>query len=226
MVSTTSMLATTVSPLRISEELGQIERVKCSIGNGVSIFIELGKLEDLFVGGVYCLSVWTKKNGISCYPYYFHESDKEHAVNEFMHRVKWAGAASKNEHAQKLSHINVRNKKRLVFGSHYDYLDLMLNPFWTQVFGKTADERCDGGMVTAHGDKCYSYKSTWARHDIDFQRGALLFLLSYTTELGDCPKYESEQWVINTYHHYLPKIMEAEAQVLEKVFNIYDHNLR
>ena len=93
---------------------------------------------------------------------------------------------------------------------HYDYLDIILDEFWKLVFGKTANEMFCGGIVSAHGDKAYGYKHQWEEAGIPFQRGVLLFLLTYTPELGDTPKHESDEWVIRNYQKYLPHIEAAE----------------
>lgn len=94
--------------------------------------------------------------------------------------------------------------------SHYDYLELVLEEFWRLVFGKTAGEMWCGGIIGAHGDKAYGYKGDWEDSGIPFDRGVLLFLLTYTKELGDTPKHESCEWVISNYQKYLPHIEAAE----------------
>ena len=94
--------------------------------------------------------------------------------------------------------------------SHYDYLELVLEEFWKLVFGKTASEMWCGGIIGAHGDKAYGYKSDWKDASIPFGRGVLLFLLTYTKELGDTPKHLSVYWVIDNYQKYLPHIEAAE----------------
>lgn len=105
----------------------------------------------------------------------------------------------------------------LFVDSHYRYLDEMLNPFWKEVFGKTASEMFCGGMVSAHGDKAYGYKSEWAKAGINKYRGTLLFLLSYTKERGETPRHEVEQWVIDNYPKYLPMIEAAEKIVMGRI---------
>ena len=94
--------------------------------------------------------------------------------------------------------------------SHYDYLELVINEFWRGVFGKTTSEMWCAGIIGAHGDKAYGYKDQWDDAGIHFARGVLLFLLTYTKELGDTPKHESCEWVIANYQKYLPYIAEAE----------------
>lgn len=113
--------------------------------------------------------------------------------------------------------ILIHETKTLFAGTHYWYLDEMLESFWKEVFGKAASEMFCGGMVSAHGDKAYSYKQEWKEAGINFYRGSLLYLLTYTKELGDTPKHESGKWVIDNYYKYLLAIQRVEAQILEKL---------
>lgn len=118
--------------------------------------------------------------------------------------------------------IQVHNTKQVEFDSHYAYLNRILEPFWLEVFGKTPYDMWCAGIVTSHGDKCYGYKSDWKEKDINFNRGSLLFLLTYTKEFGENEKHKSCEWVIDNYAKYLPAIEKAEAYVLE---HILDKNL-
>ncbi len=94
--------------------------------------------------------------------------------------------------------------------SHYDYLDATIDKFGELVFGKpNAGHFCDG-MIVAHGDKCYSYmKNALEEHGIPEHRFAMLYLLTYTSEM-DRPKPESYDWVISNYAKYLPHLLAAE----------------
>jgi len=104
-------------------------------------------------------------------------------------------------------------KEKIKFNSHYDYLDLMLEKFWLVVFQKTPDEMWCAGIVSSHGDKCYGYKSPWEKCGIHFYRGALLYLLTYTKLLGDYPKYQSQQFVIDMYPQYINRILVIEKEL-------------
>lgn len=108
-----------------------------------------------------------------------------------------------------LSVLHVKQTGRFDFSNHYAYLNMLLNPFWQEVFGKTASEMFCGGMPSAHGDKAYGYKDAWRKAGIPFRHGVLLFLLTYT-KVMDEEKHKSEQWVIDHYQEYLPRILAAE----------------
>ena len=104
-----------------------------------------------------------------------------------------------------------------MYQSHYDYLDLILENFWLEVFGKTPSEMWCAGIVSAHGDKCYQYKHEWEDSDILFKHGTLIFLLTYTSELGDTPKHKSCEWVVENYSKYAPKIKAAEEKTVQQL---------
>ena len=99
--------------------------------------------------------------------------------------------------------------------SHYDYLELVLNNFWLHVFNKSLRDSWNAGIIGAHGDKGYGYRDTWEKAGISFHRGMMLYLLTYTGEIGDTPKHESCLWVINNYNKYLPMILKAEEEAFQ-----------
>ena len=105
------------------------------------------------------------------------------------------------------------SKETLHYGSHYDYLNIMLEPFWLEVFGKTASEIWCGGIVGAHGDKCREYNRAWEANGINKYRGSLIFLLAYTSECRN-DMASVDQWVIDNYNKYLPAIIKTEESVL------------
>lgn len=100
--------------------------------------------------------------------------------------------------------------------SHYKYLDAVIESFWVKVFGKTPSEMFCGGIVSAHGDKCYDYKFSMPKRNIPFNRSALLFLLTYT-KLMDREKNLSEEWVVENYNKYVTLIIEAEQEFIQKL---------
>lgn len=97
----------------------------------------------------------------------------------------------------------------LIIG-HYNYLEIVIGDFWKRIFNKTTAEMWCDGIITSHGDKAYGYRYCWEEVGISFNRGVLLFLLTYTKLLGDTPKHKSREWVMEKYQEYLPHILEAE----------------
>lgn len=111
----------------------------------------------------------------------------------------------------------VIDQQSLFVDSHYRYLDIMLQDFWKEVFGKTANEMFCGGIVSAHGDKARGYERAWEKAGINKYRGSLLFLLTYTKAMGDTPKHMSEEWVIENYSKYLPSLEKVEKMIYDKI---------
>lgn len=153
---------------------------------------------------------------------YFFPGEVDKAIECFVARLKDENRQYQYRQipGDKLETIRIKQSKWIIHASHYDYLDEMLNPFWKQVFGKTADEMWCGGIVSSHGDKCYGYRMKWAAEGIDYQHGSLLFLLSYTSELGERPKHETCEWIIENYHRYYLRILCAEQEVLKNVYGV------
>jgi hypothetical protein len=69
------------------------------------------------------------------------------------------------------------------------------------------------GIIGAHGDKGRGYRSDWADVGINYYRGMMLFMLTYTKEIGDTPLHKSKEWIIDNYEKYLPLIEEVEQEV-------------
>lgn len=117
-----------------------------------------------------------------------------------------------NEEDWKQLFIKLGNRLEI---SHYDYLELIIESFWKQVFDKSLNDMWCGGIITSHGDKGYSYRHKWEENGVPFKRGMMIFLLSYTKLLGDRPKHESCEWVIEEYPKYIPffEVAEKEAGV-------------
>ena len=70
--------------------------------------------------------------------------------------------------------------------SHYDWLDEHLVGFL--LAAGVAKHHADEGIISAHGDKGYSYKHMWQDAGIHFYHGMALYLLLR------CPPYYGEVW--------------------------------
>lgn len=108
------------------------------------------------------------------------------------------------------------SRSTLLIGSHYEYLDAVISKFWHRVFGTDFANSPYCGIVTAHGDKCYSYRRKWKESGISFQHGTLLFMLTYTN-LMDMERYESAEWVIKNYEKYKKVINGVDKEVLKEI---------
>lgn len=88
------------------------------------------------------------------------------------------------------------------YSNHYKWLKTHLNDFWLKVFNKSLEETYCAGIIETHGDKGTQYRKVWEKHGIPFYHGMAIYLLTYTSELGDTPKHLSCQWVIDNYSKY------------------------
>lgn len=150
---------------------------------------------------------------------FFLKRDIQLAIDTFIEKMNSDNPKFITEKGKKLKDIRIYNTKILSFDNHYDYLEVMLEPFWLQVFGKTPSEMMRGGIIGAHGDKGNGYEKQWKDNEISFNRGMLIYLLTWTTEMTE-EKSKSEQWVIDKYHYYLSTIEEVEKQVLKNIYEI------
>lgn len=111
-------------------------------------------------------------------------------------------------------HFDVKDNK-LIINSHYRYLDLFLDDLWKKEFGMSLEEAWCNGIVSAHGDKCRQYKHLWEQNNIPFERGAALYMLTYTASM-DREKWESDKFVIDKYPLYKEFFDKLELDFIEK----------
>lgn len=163
-------------------------------------------------------------NGVSYFilkDYYFHISSLDIAINQFINLLNFNESSSVNCVVNKsISKVDlVAIEYGLHSLNHYDYLDCVIEDFWKLVFNKSLNDTWNAGIITAHGDKGSGYESDWLEAGIPFNRGMLLYLLTYTNELGDTPKNKSCQWVIDNYLKYLPMIELAEKNYMDRLMD-------
>lgn len=154
---------------------------------------------------------------------YFPESRMDEAIACFMGRINspypnlMHRNESKREEGYTLEQIRSIETGVLFFNNHYDYLDLMVGPTSNALFGEKAEDILSAGDVVAHGDKSRQYNDVWKAAGINHNRGALLYLLTYTP-LMNRDKPESCQWVIDNYPLYRPMIERIERNILRERF--------
>lgn len=76
--------------------------------------------------------------------------------------------------------------------NHYKWLDKHFNNFIQKIYNK---EENLSGMIVAHGDKCYGYKSDFEDAGIPFPHGVAIFLLSYMHPFNKEVRETSNGWV-------------------------------
>lgn len=102
------------------------------------------------------------------------------------------------------------------FTSHYDWLEENL-PRFLACLNVDFDKTCPG-IIGAHGDKGYGYKHLWSEHNIPFEHGMAILMLTYLNpwgrEIEDEYRINSNfinpgKWVVDNYDNfkeYLPAV--------------------
>lgn len=104
--------------------------------------------------------------------------------------------------------------------NHYKWLDKHLPDFFDKVginFNNNA------GIVGAHGDKCYTYKTDWEEEGIQFPHGVAIYLMTYCRPYAESVRdtasgwVDPKEWVVENYNRfkqYLPDIDCTDPDVL------------
>ena len=97
--------------------------------------------------------------------------------------------------------------------NHYKWLEKNLESLFISV---GLGNQYSSGIITAHGDKCYSYEKRWSDAGIPFNHGVAMFLLSYfkpyCLDVRDTPDgwVDTYQWVIEMYPQFKWRFNELE----------------
>lgn len=89
--------------------------------------------------------------------------------------------------------------------NHYNWLNKNFNDFTNNLNLPNYQ-----GLITAHGDKCYSYKDEWESHNIPFPHGVAIYLLTYVKPFSKEVRetnngwVDPKQWVIDNYQKFKP----------------------
>lgn len=75
--------------------------------------------------------------------------------------------------------------------NHYDWLDIYFQAF-VENCGLNDDLR---GLISAHGDKCYSYRCIWEEYNIPFEHGVAIYLLTYVKPFSEQVRNTKTGWV-------------------------------
>ena len=100
--------------------------------------------------------------------------------------------------------------------NHYQWLE---NNFLT--FAQSLGVQGFEGDITAHGDKCYSYKETWKKAGIPFAHGVAIYLLSfyqpYSKQVRQTQNgwVQPDQWVKEKYFAFRPHLEKLQAPIGE-----------
>ena len=102
--------------------------------------------------------------------------------------------------------------------SHYDWLDENLTTF-LQNLGMSKDEaEWNRGLISAHGDKCYTYREQWQKAGLAFEHGVAIYLLTYLQPWSKEIRETENGWVApvdwvmenkDRFLKYLPPAMKG-----------------
>jgi len=88
--------------------------------------------------------------------------------------------------------------------SQYDWLEENLQTFFVRV-----GVLCSNGIISAHGDKCSSYRDLFSKANIPFTHGVAIYLLTYclpysseVRETADGRWVDPSHWVVINYDRF------------------------
>lgn len=90
--------------------------------------------------------------------------------------------------------------------NHYDWLDRHIETIFRKVGINT--NIYSRGIVSAHGDKCYSYKQLWSEYNIPFHHGVAIYLIGrcnpFRQETSQDGVYfcDIDKWVVKNYKRF------------------------
>lgn len=97
--------------------------------------------------------------------------------------------------------------------NHYDWLDRNLVPFLSSLGIK--DAHYYTGLISAHGDKCFSATYIWEPRGVPFNHGVAIYLLTYLNPYAkECRETAKGwvapfDWVADNYQRFLPHLPPA-----------------
>lgn len=151
---------------------------------------------------------------------YYHPREMDWAIRAFVNRMRSVDPSKAKGYSDNIQTIAIKESQVLFFKNTDVYLNLMLEPFWQQLFGQTTIETRSEGIETWCGGRYQGHLGYWARNGINSNRGRLLYLLTYTKVFGDTPSYHRDKWVVDNYAKYLSMIVEVEEQILAENYKI------
>jgi hypothetical protein len=120
----------------------------------------------------------------------------------------------------------------MVIKNHYDYLDKYFKTFFMLAMENTKTiytnlEGAQAGLISAHGDKCYSYKNFWEQKGISFYHGTAIYLMTYVNPFSETVRQTRsylpegghidswvapDEWVVANYEKFKPFLLQAEGK--------------
>lgn len=102
--------------------------------------------------------------------------------------------------------------------NHYKWLEKHLPAFFAKVGINWSH---NAGIIGAHGDKCYCYRSNWQEANIPFPHGVAIYLMTYCRPYAESVRQTAngwvaaEDWVIENYARFKQFLPEVDYAVVE-----------
>lgn len=104
--------------------------------------------------------------------------------------------------------------KKQLKRNHYRWLEKHLPQFFEDIGLSWKNNQ---GIISAHGDKGYTYRDLWEKNNIPFNHGIAIYLLSYCDPFWFyCRRTHKkewlpvEQWVIDNYCEFKEYLADPE----------------
>jgi hypothetical protein len=116
-----------------------------------------------------------------------------------------------------------RDKENMKRINHYNYLERCLPAFLDKHV--KGGFQCYCGIIGAHGDKGYGYQYEWEKAGIPFEKGMMLYLLSYCYPFSEQVRKtptgfkKPSEWVVENYAKFkdeLPDATDADISIFDK----------
>ena len=99
--------------------------------------------------------------------------------------------------------------------SHYHWLEKHLPKLFKDLGLNWENNK---GIISCHGDKCYSYRSIFEKNNIPFEHGVAIYLLTYVSPFEKETRrtvngwVDPCKWIINNYNRFKPFLPDVNQK--------------
>jgi hypothetical protein len=145
-------------------------------------------------------------------------SETMYRANEFVGSILTSLFTTAAESSKYINGVILLKQPREKTTNHYRWLDNHFPAFVKKLeeahhYPDYGDVR---GLISAHGDKCYCYKSRWEKAGLHFYHGVAIFLLTYLNPWSDevCETkdgcVDTCDWILSNRDKFLPFLDKVE----------------
>ena len=209
--------------------LNEIEQLLQDQEKTVTVLLENNDYVQFCHDELVSLSISKPIAGIQVKYYFVNEEEQEHIllnrgnfpVDGFKSAFRLflsllVDPSCKNKHEEDFTNweIHAINKKSCLVGSHYRYLEAVIDQVFFKIFPLSNDSY--KGAIAAHGDKSRQYFVELEEAGINKYHASLMHLLTYFIEL-DRPRHELVSWIIENYPKYKDLFNKVDLATFEKL---------